>query len=548
MINKKLSLSSLLALTLITGCESPGKENVSTAKTQAEHLTEVIKKNSLTNNTKKTVYSESAQVVLLGDSFPIEKKMELPAYMRAPVRFTIHQVKPLSEIVDYLNNKFGSYGLNIGFSSDAITYLSSTSSSSSSSSSGAVGTSDSASNGFDYSLIFNASTAQNLVSNSGISMSLPHDGSTTLKSTLDRIASTANLWWEFNPSGKVVFYRHKTESFDVDLFNSPSTLNSSIGSSTSGSGDSESTSSSTSSSSSYSLTRNLGDPVDQLISGIETMKSEDGKFTLIPTLGLVTVTDTPDKLKLIKEFIDHANNTATRMIRLNVELWELVTTDETNLGIEQAINYGNNSTDISFSGIALSDTTSLGSFAYKSTSGSFSDTELSLKALQGTKSLSMKRRWDTTVANNGSVPIQYVKERAYAQKIEATTSGDTVTRSLETATTTNGMVLYASPRINSDGTIQLSLVSNLSSLDSLDTLQVDDTQVMLPERTVSSLVSARNLNDGDSVIINGFEQISDSGENNSLLGKLFWWLGGNDISSKERSIMLIMVTTHIEKV
>lgn len=545
---KKTILSGVafaLALAL-SGCSAPGQETINKTHNIGEHITDTLQSNTFVNNVRDSVYQEVDQAVLLGKAFKIEETKSIPEYMRVPARFTLHQAKPISEVVEYLNNKYASYGLNIGFTSDAIEYLTSATKTNTSTSSTA-GTEDSSGTTLNYSAVYNTNSASNLISGANVSISIPHTDYTTLKNVLDRVASTTNLWWEYD-GGKVTFYRQKTNYYPVDIFATSTTLNSQIGSSTSGSGDSESTSSTTSSSSSFSLSRDLGSPEEQLIAGLKTMLSSDGKIELLPTLGVVTVSDTPDKLKLIESFIDHTNKVATRMIRVNIELWELVTTDSSNYGIEQAISYGSGGSELSFDGISLSDSTSLGGFAYKSTSGSFANTEIALKALQGTQSLNLKRRWETTIANNGTVPLQYVKEKAYAAKIGSTTSGDTVTQSLETATTTNGMVIYASPRINSDGTIQLSVVSNLSSLDSLDSLSVEDTQVMLPERTVSSLVSARNLRDGESVIINGFEQQSDNGQNNSIMNKMFWWLGGNDSHEKQRSMMLIMVTTHIERV
>ncbi|MCV5263745.1 hypothetical protein OFC55_39400, partial [Escherichia coli] len=77
--------------------------------------------------------------------------------------------------------------------------------------------------------------------------------------------------------------------------------------------------------------------MDQLLKGIKSIASEDAKVEVLPALSMVAVTDTPRKLRIVENFIDESNSTAGKMIRLDIELWELITTDESNYGIEQSI-------------------------------------------------------------------------------------------------------------------------------------------------------------------------------------------------------------------
>ncbi|MCV6036840.1 hypothetical protein OFP00_27520, partial [Escherichia coli] len=101
---------------------------------------------------------------------------------------------------------------------------------------------------------------------------------------------------------------------------------------------------------------------------------------------------------------------------------------------------------------------------------------------------------------------------------------------------------------NSDGTIAVRIVTDVSTLNAIDPLEVGNTQLQLTDRTVTAMVSARNIRSGETMVMTGFEQVIDNGQNQSVLGDLLWMFGGNDSNAKTRSVMLVIITPHIEKV
>jgi len=538
----KTSLSISLLTTLV-GCAMPGETQNEVTKAQADAAMDMILDNQLKEGVDQSVYSEDDRYVILGKPFKFKKEANLPELFSSPTRFKNFSSKPLSEIIDYLNNIYGPYGVNISFSADAIDYLKGNADSNSSTG----GTSDSTDGTIDIASVYTTNSS-GLLSSAGVVMTLRQENHIAFKQLLDSIAAKTNLWWKYSREGRVTFYRTDTRYLRIDQYAASTELKTSINSSTSGGESGEGTSSSTASSHTYTFDRNLGKPLEQLKAGIEAIATDGAKVEVLPALSLVAVTDTPAKLDLIEAFVKESNSIAGKMVRLRIELWELITTDSSNYGIEQAIKYQNGNTQIDFEGIPIGDTTNLGSFGFKISGGSLQGTEMALRALEGTKGLSLKKTIDATVPNNDVVPIQYVQEQGYADKIDQSVSGDVVTTSATTDTTTNGIVMFASPKVNSDGTIAIRIVSDISSLNSLDPLEVGETQLQLTNRTVSSLVSARHVRVGESVLMTGFEQVIDNSQNNTMLGDMFWWLGGNDSKQSQRSVMLIVVTPHIEKV
>jgi len=545
-MNNKLTnyAFAILLSPILFGCTMPGDSQNDVVKAQSDAAMEVILDNQLKEGIKQSVYSEEDNYVILGKPYKFKKEANLPELFSSPTRFKNFSSKPLTEIIDYLNNIYSPYGVNISFSSDAIDYLKGNSESGTSSG----GTSDSSGSELDIASIYTNTNSSGLLSGSGVTMSLRHEKHVAFKQLLDSIAAKTNLWWRYTDDGRVTFYRTDTRYLRIDQYASSTKLNSNINSSTSGGESGSGTSSSTASSHNYSFERDLGKPLEQLLAGIKAVATEGAKVEVLPALSLVAVTDTPVKLDLIQSFVSESNSIAGKMIRLRIELWELITTDSSNFGIEQAIKYQSGNTEIDFDGIPIGDVTNLGSFGFKITGGSLQGTEMALRALEGTKALSLKKTIDATVPNNDIVPIQYVQEKSYADKIEQSVSGDVVTVSASTDTTTNGIVMFASPKVNSDGTIGIRIVSDISSLNALDSLEVGDTQLQLTDRTVSALVSARHVRVGESVLMTGFEQVIDNSQNNSMMSTLPWWLGGNDSKQSQRSVMLIVVTPHIEKV
>ncbi len=535
---------ALLATNTLIGCTMPGGAQNEIVKAQSDAAMDVILDNQLKEGVNQSVYSEDDSYVILGKPFKFKKEANLPELFSSPTRFKNFNSKPLTEVIDYLNNIYSPYGVNISFSSDAIEYLKGTSNGGSDSS----GTSDSSGDSLDIASVYTNTNSSGLLSGTGITMSLRHEKHVAFKQLLDSIAAKTNLWWRYTDDGRVTFYRTDTRYLRIDQYASSTKLNSSINSSTSGGQDGAGTSSSTASSHNYTFERDLGKPLDQLLSGIKAVATEGAKVEVLPALSLVAVTDTPVKLDLIEAFVKQSNSIAGKMIRLRIELWELITTDASNYGIEQTIKYQSGNVEVDFEGIPIGDTSNLGSFGFKIGGGSLKGTEMALRALEGTKALSLKKTIDATVPNNDIVPIQYVREKGYADKIDQSVSGDVVTTSATTDTTTNGIVMFASPKVNSDGTIGIRIVSDISSLNALDPLEVGDTKLQLTDRTVSAMVSARHVRVGESVLMTGFEQVVDNSQNNSMLGDMFWWLGGNDSKESQRAVMLIVVTPHIEKV
>ncbi|MGF1826845.1 hypothetical protein [Vibrio splendidus] len=538
---------ALVVLALV-GCAVPGDTQNKIAESQSDAALDTILANQLKEGINQSVYSEDQNFVILGDPFKFKEEVVLPEIFSSPTRFKNFRAKPLGEVVDYLNNTFSPYGVYISFSADAIAYLSKATEGDTSKSTETTGTSDSTGEEIDVEAQYTNSNTAGLIDGAGVTISLRNESHIAFKQLLDSIAAKTNLWWKYGDDGRVTFYRQDTQYFRIDQYAESTTLKSSINSSTGGGEQGSGTSSATASSHSYTLDRDLGKPLEQLLAGVQSVASEEARVEVLPALSLVAVTDTPAKLALIEAFIHQSNSIAGKMIRLNIELWEVITTDSTNMGIEQAIKYQSGSTELKFDGVPIGDSTNLGGFGIKISDGAFKGTEMAIKALQGTKALSLKKTIDTTVPNNDIVPIQYVNERKYADKIETSVSGDVITTTATTDTTTNGIVFFATPKVNSNGTIAIRLVTDISSLNALDPLEVGDTQLQLTDRTVSALVSARNVRPGETIIMTGFEQVIDNSQNQSMLGDMFWWLGGNDSSKKQRSVMLILVTPHIEKV
>lgn len=542
----KLLLSTVICASVI-GCTMPN-QGIKTNKIvdkQIEAAIDIVQESSLsTTSDSDSLYNSTAEVVVLGKPYQIRETQTLPPAFFVDAGFRKFENQPLENIIEFLNRQFSNYGIAIGFSTDAIDYLSGNTSSSFSSASGG----DDSSGDYDISQDYSGQTSTSgLLSSAGVSMSLDLKQITNLSQILDGIAARTNLWWEFS-NGRVNFYRLKSRNFDVDQYATTNRLTSKLSSSSSGGAGGDGTVSDSSSSHSYDTEQDFGDAMKQLEAAVTQNLTPQGKVTFIPALGIANVLDTPTALDRIEKIIDNSNHIAGRQIKLELEIWELITTDETNYGIENSIKYSNENLNIGFDGVSFGDNSTLGKIGATVTSGRFKGTETALRALQGTRSLSLMKRTQGTTFHNGTLPIQFVNEKGYAKNIPTVSNGDNITKGIETATTTNGIVLFASPKINSDGTIDVKVVADISSLNSLDPFTDGENTVLLPDRTVSALITSRRIKNGQTEIMTGFEQTLTNSSNSSLFGGFSWLLGGGDKSSATRSIMLVVVTPFIEDI
>ena len=550
---KKLKiLVAIQAAVLLAACASPSNKMQDLTEKKIGTMEKLIEDKTITAADIDNTYTEKEDYVLLGTPFMREESSQLPEAINMPVKFNVDGKKDLYQIVEYLNTKYSPYNITIGFSSDAVEYLTgstktSNNSSGTENSDATNKTSDSSASLLSLSDTNDLSASKSSLSNIGIKMGLNYHNEVTLSHVLGDIATRTNLWWKYNDQHQVVFYRYVTKFYKFDVHSTTTSYSSSIGSqSNSSGGDSQATSNSAAGSQTYSLTDQGENPITQLQEALTALKSDGGKVSVMSKLGLIAVTDTPDKQLDMQRVIAQSNLVTNQMVHLRVEIWRMVTDKNSDYGLQADIKRATGSSTASLTGINTNGSSSAGLGMILG--GAWDNSVAKLRTLQTVKSMTLQKAFTTTVPSRSVVPLQKVSEQGYLSGSSLSSSDGVVQSGSETATTTNGISLLVSPTINSDGSIFVRVLTNISNLNSLDDISDGQTNFKRPNRDVLTTNAERNVLNGDTVLITSLVEDTNNGENQSLFGKYLWFLGGSDSAGTEHTTLLIVVQPTIERV
>ena len=174
-----------------------------------------------------------------------------------------------------------------------------------------------------------------------------------------------------------------------------------------------------------------------------------------------------------------------------------------------------------------------------------------------------------TTMNNKPAPIQVVKTQNYISQITKTNSGDSDTYdiSVETEEIETGFTMSVLPRILDHGRILMFFNLTLSDLLSLDAINVsggsssdssssdktDDSDsdsnsggdsefIQNPVIETRGFTQEVALKSGDTLILAGYERVEDSTDKKGVGSPKNTLLGGSQAATRNRTILVIMLT------
>jgi type IVB pilus formation R64 PilN family outer membrane protein len=384
-----------------------------------------------------------------------------------------------------------------------------------------------------------------------------------LSGLLDTITSRMGLSWRYRNNAIQIFYVD-TRNFMIYAIPSKTTMEYVVqsgtqlagnGGSSSGSGVSNTGGGSTSGSS-VSGGSNQTTKV-----GIEASLTDDIRTTLeamiTPGIGRVslgansvTVTDTPQSLERIAEYIQVQNRNITRQALFNVTVASVTATDSDGLGWDLGLvfktlsgNYGINLAN-AFSAGANAATASVGVLDTASGSAAkFSGTRAILSALAQQGRVSVLTQPSVVTLNLQPVPVQIAKQTSYLASVATTNTAQVgSTATLTPGTVTTGFSMDLLPYIMDGDEMLLQFTMNLSPDPRLRTATSGDNQIEVPE-VDSRIFSQRvRMHSGQTLILSGFEQRVDNGTKSGVGNPSNWIFGGGGTSEGRREVIVILIT------
>ena len=384
-----------------------------------------------------------------------------------------------------------------------------------------------------------------------------------LSGLMDIVAARYGIYWGADGDGGISLFKTKTQSFRLAALPGDSSMSSVVGTQSSGSGGGGGGGAgaggggggggvATVSTSSASAEQRSGIKFDGLSvwKGIEdslrAMLSPDGKVVVTPATGTVTVDDSPPVLEKVSSFIKEQNSALKRQVLLNVRVLSVELNDSDAYGINWNMVYKNISTG---AGMAIQTASGLAAgnsslaFNIVRTNGLWDGTKVMLEALSKQGRVSQVTSASIVTINNQPAPLQVGRQRSYLASSTTSigTGGAGNTTTLQPGVVSTGFSMSVLPHILDSEKLMLQYSADISSLIGLATVTSGESSIQTPEVDTRNFLQRVMLNNGETLVLTGFEQFGSNGDKQGIGSPNNVLLGGSVNASQSKNMIVVLI-------
>lgn len=373
--------------------------------------------------------------------------------------------------------------------------------------------------------------------------------STPLWTVLDDLARQAGASWR-PIDGGAQFYRVDTRVFELKAIPQAASTSSSLGRS----GGMNSQFDSQSKSSFEMKDQNL---IAGIQKTVEAMLSISGKMTMSPETQTLVVTDTDEVLTQVSAYVKEQNKSMSRRVRMLVEVIEVVSKDNNDLGVDWSLVYATANRALSISSPGSLVSPQAGLFGQTRSTGKYADSSIVISALNEVGRVINRRSFPVMTTSGRPVTQALRSTFNYVDQVQATAIASSVLSTAAQAPTvaqkdeTVGTFLTMVPTAKSDGTIFLSVSFDVTSAEPLRPFTVGSgaSAVTVQQKTINGTGTIQEVpvRSGRTEVIGGVEVLSSQSTGRRLADGLPMILGGSDSTVSTKSVLVILVTAVTEE-
>ncbi|EBS4548282.1 PilN family type IVB pilus formation outer membrane protein [Salmonella enterica subsp. enterica serovar Newport] len=384
---------------------------------------------------------------------------------------------------------------------------------------------------------------------------------------LDLVAGRLGISWKY-ADGNVVFYYLETKRFDIQPADASykltgtvtSGLSSATGTDSSNSGGGSDSGVSGSGGSTMSSTVGMGnDLYKDLKATVESMLTPGvGRLSLNSTTGTMMVTDVPEVVRQVGEYIEDENSTLSKQVILKVVTYTVNTDTSDLVGIDWNLVWkslgGKYGIKLANSSRTGSDDAITGGFSVLDTAEGaakqFAGTSFLLDALSQQVRVADVKTNTVMTTNMAAAPVLVGQQTTYLKSSESTpyVSGNSTvtTQTLTPGSVTTGTNITIFPKIlkNSDR-LMLNMFMDISSLKNMRVITSDTQKLEAPNVDTRSLQQRVWLKPGQTLVMSGFEQNTDNSTRKGVGEPENIAFGGSLSGAKTKQTFVITVTPYV---
>ena len=374
-----------------------------------------------------------------------------------------------------------------------------------------------------------------------------------LKGLFDLIAAQTHTYWRYSAGEHAVqFFVTETRVFEVNALPGQSTMNASIsnsgtGGSASGGSSGGSQGPSLSGTSTQGAAMNVAlDPYKAIENGIKTVLKQSGasqsavtSVSVDPSSGQIIVTASPPELDAVAQYVSAINAQMERNVLVDVRVYsvDLTANSQMSLNLDAALsNITRNLGTVSITGASSAAATAGGTLGASIFSGSFSSHSIA-QALSAYGHVALVTSGSVIALNGQPAPLQVSKSAGYlAQSTTTTTANVGSQTTLMPGSVISGFSGTFLPLVRGNRILleyALNLTQNLGFL----TVASGGSSIQVPNTSSQTMANKVALKSGDTVVLTGFEQASNSAGASTDIG---------DYANKaNRERTALVITMHV---
>lgn len=387
---------------------------------------------------------------------------------------------------------------------------------------------------------------------------------------LDIVTARLGISWKYE-DGMVTFFYLQTARFDIEPSDAKYALTGSVvsGVSNSSSSDGGTGSGSSGSSSSGGVSGESGTSLksdvamgnnlyDDLKSTAESMLTPGvGRLDMNKTTGTVVITDVPEVVRRVGEYLTSENKALSRQVNLKVVIYTVNTETSDAVGIDWNVIYktlaGKYGINLAGPAGTIADAGSVSFSVLDTATGAarqFAGSSFLFDALSKQAKVADVRTIPLMTTNMASASVVVGRQIAYLKSVSTTvySTGSTTlpSQTLTPGSVTTGTNITIFPKILDGGDrMMLNMFLNISSLIQLREISSDTEKLEAPEVDSRSVPQRVWLKPGQTVVISGLEQNVATSNRQGQLSPDNQVTGGQRSGDRTRQSFVITVTPYI---
>lgn len=382
----------------------------------------------------------------------------------------------------------------------------------------------------------------------------------SLSGFLNETAAYFDVSWTYR-DGRIQFQRNITRTFNLvtmpTVVQSESDVNAGISGSGGGGGGGGGSSGSSGGGLTVGASQNASVTValdfwKDINATLKTILGSNGRFSASTSMSSITVTAPPSQMGRVADYIESVNKQLLRQITVSVQVYSVNVTNDSDWqfalnsafkgGVINAALGGNSGDTAPGASTTLSQAAAI-SF----TAGKFAGTQAMLNALDKLGTTSIVTTASVTTMSGQPVPLQVGNTKGYVSQIGSTMNDSTSSTSSSTSTISTGFSLNVLPKVLDDGKVLMQYSINLSALagtyGGFDSVPIGGgASVEVPDVNQRSFIQEAMIDNGSTLVLAGFEALSDNSTDTGMGNPNFKLLGGSRSGDRTRQVLVICIT------